>query len=121
MEPFTSVWMPPMRPMNRLVAGTTATSGVPSWTTDSVPTSSMASMTASATSVRASSQVMRSHWPEPRSPTRRMGCRRRSAASICWDQLLPFWHPRGFMSGTPGSNCGKVPATSSRRILPSFT
>ena len=83
------------------------------------PDSSMASHTASAISPRASSQEMRSHAPEPRSPTRRIGCSRRSSAVSWRCQAAPFWQPIGLGSGTPASPAGYTPDCSSHRTAPS--
>jgi hypothetical protein len=58
---------------NLLVAMAAPPSGPPSCTMVWEPCSSMASIRAVATSVNASSQVTRSHFPSPRSPARFIG------------------------------------------------
>ncbi len=74
--PSRSMDTPPTRRINRIMA--LKAIGPPwapviSCTMDWGPCSSMASRTASATSVMASSQEIRFQRPEPRSPTRLMG------------------------------------------------
>src|SRR3990167_2367097 len=84
------------------------------------PCFNVVSMTLSAISVSASSQEMRFHLREPRSPTRFKGHLRWSG---CFDQeqyTAPFWQPRGFMSGMPGS-CGYSFTCSSRMGTPFLT
>jgi hypothetical protein len=72
-EGWRSRALPPTTLKKRSVGMTAATSGVPSRTIDSGPSASMASSIESAICVRASSQVIRSHWPLPRSPILRNG------------------------------------------------
>jgi len=74
--PSRSIERPPILPMNRMhevMAIGPPCAPVTSWRTDSGPISSIASTTASATSVRASSHVIRFQRPEPLSPTRLSG------------------------------------------------
>ncbi len=116
MTALTSGSRPPMRRMSREKENAVSRppcAGVPSSMTASGPTSSMASRMWSAISVNAWSQETRFHLPSPRLPARFRGCRTRSGEYSSRLQLAPFWHPMGFMSGTPFSMMGKVPACSS--------
>ena len=62
---------------------------------ESGPESVACSMTLSAISLIAWSQVMRSHWPSPRSPTRFIGYSTRCLPYMYLEWRMPFWQPRG--------------------------
>jgi hypothetical protein len=84
------------------------------------PRFSVVSMSLSAISVSASSQEMRFHLRSPRAPTRFNGYLRKSGCFTQEQYTAPFWQPRGFMSGKPGS-CGYSATCSSRIGTPSLT
>ena len=70
--------------------------------THSEPYFSSISMSFVAISVMASSQVMRSHWFWPRSPTRRMGYLLRLGWYSAWMPAMPFAHRPPWLIGLSG-------------------
>lgn len=70
--------------------------------THSEPYFSSISMSFVAISVMASSQVMRSHWFWPRSPTRRMGYLLRLGWYSAWMPAMPFAHRPPWLMGLSG-------------------
>ena len=82
--------------------------------THSGPYAFMSAPRRSVISPYASSHDIRSHFPLPRGPMRRMGCRRRSGWYICSMMLRPLTQARPRLRGPSGSG-------RTRTTLPSLT